>query len=196
MPLTASVIRKQEQGYVTLEYGLMATPITGFTGFNLGYISGSGVVNRPAVETKTQGAPRDWEADFLGQDVSRFFYKWGGTFSSVMVRLRSRYDGDLDQFLIHLIFMLTELAAVNTANEAKAKGAERVILRRRGLNALSLSDITRIPRESVRRKLGALLDRDLLEREEDGLYYLGPASDLDRFFYDLSPLFWDKARPA
>ncbi len=196
MPLTSSVIRHEESGYVTVKYGTSPIPITGFTGFNLGYVSGTGVIDRQAVEAIPQAAPRDWRDEFLAQDVSRFFYKWGGTFSSVMVRLRGRYDGDLDQFLLHLVFMLTELHGITAANEAKAKGAERVVVRRRGLNALSLADITRIPRESVRRKLAALEARELVGREEDGLYYLGPASDLDRFFYDLSPLFWDKARPA
>ncbi|ATQ44378.1 hypothetical protein [Caulobacter mirabilis] len=133
--------------------------------------------------------------DYLGRDVSRFFYRWGGSLSSVLVKLRGRYDGDLDQFLLHLVFMLTELASANYAAEAKAKGAQTVIVRRRGLNVLSLADITRIPRETVRRKLASMVERELVVREEDGLYYSGPSSDIDQFFYALSPLFWEGVKP-
>ncbi|MDP2260523.1 MAG: hypothetical protein Q8J89_12500 [Caulobacter sp.] len=136
-----------------------------------------------------------WVDDYLTQDVSRFFYKWGGSLSSVLIRLRGRYDGDLDQFLLHLVFMLTELASANHAAEAKAKGARTVIVRRRGINILSLTDITRVPRETVRRKLAALTARGLVERGEDGLYYAGPATDIDQFFYALSPLFWEGVKP-
>lgn len=168
-------------------------------GVNLNRFNGS-VPGRPAMETQSVPASppetERWVEDYLGRDVSRFFYKWGGSLSAVLVRLRGRYDGDLDQFLLHLIFMLTDLATVNAMVEAKAKGAQTVIHRRRGLNVLSLADITRIPRESVRRKLAAMVDRELIVREPDGLYYLGPASDIDQFFYTLSPLFWDGVRPG
>lgn len=139
--------------------------------------------------------PRSWEQDYLSRDVMRFFYRWGGSLSAVLVRLRRRYQGDLDLFLLHLVFMLTELAEANAAAEALAKGAPRVIRRRRGLNMLSLADISRVPKETVRRKLALMVELDLIRREDDGLYYLGPASDLDQFFYDLAPLFWDGVRP-
>ena len=124
-----------------------------------------------------------------------FFYKWGGHFSSVLIKLRRRFDGDLDQFLIYTIFMLTELSRERAAAEARAKGAERVVSRPKGLNTLSLAEITQIPRETVRRKLQALIAAGRVTRGEDGLYYKGPAADLDRFFYDLSPLFWDGVKP-
>ena len=66
--------------------------------------------------------------------------------------------------------------------------------RRRGLNALSLADITQIPRETTRRKLLALVERGYLVREPDGLFTLGEAYDVDQFFTDLKPLFWDAVR--
>lgn len=149
-----------------------------------------------ARDSEPQSQPTDaWAQDYLGQDVSRFFYKWGGHFSSVLIKLRARFDGDLDQFLIYTIFMLTELSRERAMAEARAKGAERVVARSKGLNTLSLAEITQIPRETVRRKLQTLVASGRVVRAEDGLYYAGPASDLDRFFYDLSPLFWDGVKP-
>lgn len=182
-----------------IDYTRPANEYAIFTGIKLnGFIGGAANDAPASVETRTAPpAPTDrWVTDYLGQDVSRFFYRWGGSFSAVLVRLRGRYDGDLDQFLIHLVFMLTDLASANAVAEARAKGAVTVIRRRRGLNVLSLADITRIPRESVRRKLATLADRSLVVREPDGLYYPGPASDIDGFFYALSPLFWEGVRPG
>jgi hypothetical protein len=140
--------------------------------------------------------PQHWTHEYLAQDASRFFYKWGGRLSAVLIKLRRAFHGDLDQFLIYLVFMLTELARVQAMEEARAKGAKRVASRPRGLNALSIADITRIPRESVRRKLAALTASGHVARAEDGLYYPGPAADFDRFFFDLSPLFWDGVKPS
>ena len=48
----------------------------------------------------------------------------------------------------------------------------------------------------MRRKLAALTSSGHIVRGEDGLYYPGPAADLDRFFYDRSPLFWDGVKPS
>ena len=129
-------------------------------------------------------------------DVDRFFYRWGGSLATVLAGLRARYGGDLDQFLIHLVFMLAELDGLNVAATARAKGAQSVVARRCELNMQSLSDITGIPRESVRRKLASLGAMNLVQRTEEGLFTAGPASDVRRFFYDLSPLFWAGAGGA
>lgn len=196
MALAAVAFEQYESDFVAIDYARRTEELSWFTGLNLGWMAKGGQYPQPVCNTASPVQPRGWEADFLGQDVSRFFYKWGGTFSAVLTRLRGRYDGDLDQFLIHLVFMLTDLASANAMVEARVKGAVTVIRRRRGLNVLSLADITRIPRESVRRKLALMVDRGLVVREPDGLYYPGPASDIDAFFFALSPLFWDGARPG
>ena len=169
-----------------------------FSGINLNRFCAASPNTRTVQATERPVPPASadrWVDDYLGRDVARFFYKWGGSLSSVLIRLRARHDGDLDQFLLHLLFVLTDLASANLAAEAKAKGARTVVVRRRGLNILSLSEITRIPRETVRRKLVVLLERGLVERGEDGLFYCGPDTDIDQFFYALSPLFWDGVKP-
>lgn len=183
---------------IGIDYTRTAPTGLGFSGISLNGFNGPESGRRaPAVECRSV-APTpaaDWVEDYLGRDVARFFYKWGGSLSSVLIRLRGRYDGDLDQFVVHLMFVLTDLASANHAAEARARGAADVVPRRRGLNLLSIAEITRIPRETVRRKLTALAARGLVERGEDGLYYSGPQTDIDQVFYGLSPLFWDGVKP-
>ena len=138
------------------------------------------------------GEPASWGEPYPGyldQDVSRFFYRWGGHLSATLIRVRSRFDGDLDQYLLYLIFLLSELS------DSLSATPPRTFARRRGLNALSLSDITQIPRETARRKLLALADQGYLVRDDDGLFMLGERYGLDQFFADLRPLFWDAVRP-
>jgi hypothetical protein len=131
---------------------------------------------------------------YLDQDVAKFFYRWGGLLSSTLIRIRGRFHGDLDEYLIYLVFLLTELAQVVAAKEAAARGARPRTPSRRGLNALSIADITRIPRETARRKLHALSASGYLVRDGEGLFYLGDVYGLDEFFHDLKPLFWDGVR--
>jgi hypothetical protein len=158
----------------------------------------------PSLNTPEPGSPEPGEdavgpetlswsepqAGYLEQDAMRFFYRWGGHLSATLIRIRSRFDGDLDQYLLYLVFILAELS------EAMPKGPRPppTFRRRRGLNALSLADITQIPRETTRRKLLALVERGYLVREDDGLFVLGETYGVDQFFGDLKPLFWDAVR--
>lgn len=139
---------------------------------------------------RVDGESRVWaepSPGYLDQDAMRFFYRWGSHFSAALVRIRHRFDGDLDQYVLYLTFLLSELA--ETINN---DGAPK--LPRRGLNALSLSEITGIPRESARRKLLILAAHGYLDRNEDGLFTLGDRYGLDAFFAELKPLFWDAVR--
>ena len=65
----------------------------------------------------------------------------------------------------------------------------------RGLNALSLSEITGIPRESARRKLLLLAANGYLHRDADGLFTLADRYGLETFFAELKPLFADAVAP-
>lgn len=117
----------------------------------------------------------------------RFFYRWGGHLSATLIRIRARFDGDLDQYVLYLTFLLAELAETMNAEPGAARAA-------RGLNALSVSEITGIPRESARRKLLLLAANGYLNRDEEGLFTLGERYGLDAFFAELKPLFWDAVR--
>ncbi|OYX31738.1 MAG: hypothetical protein B7Y99_09660 [Caulobacterales bacterium 32-69-10] len=127
---------------------------------------------------------------YLNQNVSGFFYRWGGLLSSTLIRIRSRFRGDLDQYLIYLVFLLNDLSReISTRSLPAGRRPEA-----RGLNALSIAEITGIPRETARRKLQMLVAEGYVERAFDGLYYLGDRYGLDQFFFDLSPLFCDGVR--
>ncbi|HEY9217322.1 MAG TPA: hypothetical protein VIO94_04685 [Phenylobacterium sp.] len=115
----------------------------------------------------------------LSPDSAKFLYRWAGQLSSTLVQIRNRFGGDLDQYLLYLVFILQEIASPQN-------GA-----RRRGLNALSLSEITQIPRETARRKLLTLAEAGYLRRDAEGLYYLGEAYAVSEVFNDLKPLFGD-----
>lgn len=158
---------------------------------------------RPAIEpprsfaatTPEDGPDKPTFSEFLDQDAARFFYRWGGELSSILIRIRARFDGDLDQYLLYLIFLLAELAQGAAAAEAAARGEPPRSRERKGMNALSLSDITLIPRETARRKLQQLVADGYLRREGEGLYFLGDRYGVDAFFWDLKPLFWDSLVP-
>jgi hypothetical protein len=161
-----------------------------------------------AMPTQTVGSSRSFAAvddaadyekptftEFLDQDASRFFYRWGGELSAILIRIRARFDGDLDQYLLYLIFLLGELSQTVAGTEALSRGETPRPRERKGMNALSLSDITQIPRETARRKLQQLVADGYLRREGEGLYFLGDRYGLDAFFWDLKPLFWDSLAP-
>ena len=161
-----------------------------------------------AITTQVAPPPRSFAADrddapaekptfdeFLDQDATRFFYRWGGQLSSILIRVRARFEGDLDQYLLYTIFLLGELAQLVAAADAAARGEAPRPRERKGMNALSLSDITLIPRETARRKLQQLVADGYLRREGEGLYFLAERYGLDAFFWDLKPLFWDSLTP-
>ncbi len=136
----------------------------------------------PAAEAPSWREP---EGGPLDPEGARFLYRWGGRLSETLVRIRSRFNGDLDQYLLYLVFILSEISGSGNGGGAA---------RRRGLNALSLSEITQIPRETARRKLLALADEGYLKRDAEGLYYLGDAYGVEAVFEDLKPLFGDGSR--
>ncbi|MDO8902886.1 MAG: hypothetical protein Q7V15_16205 [Phenylobacterium sp.] len=124
------------------------------------------------------------ESIAFDQDFHRLFYRWSGHFSAVLIRTRARFDGDLDQYVLYLTFLLSELADRLNSEGAAPRP-------QRGLNALSLSEITGIPRESARRKLLLLAANGYLNRDENGLFTLGERYGLKTFFDELKPLFTD-----
>ena len=121
---------------------------------------------------------KDIDLDSL--EFMRLNYRWNARFSALLTRLRRRFGGDLDQLLIYMVFVEAE-ACRRVANDRR-KGPQ-------GLNALTIANITGVPRESVRRKLRILTETRFLRYGLDGLYY--PAEDFgqDDVSADLKNLF-------
>ncbi len=136
-----------------------------------------------------ESTPETQEDDFR---KSKLLYRQGSLLLATLVQRRNYYSGDLDQFMIHMVFVLGEVKALNAAADPRSRNAAPPAPAR-GINIQSLSDITRIPRESVRRKLTMLIEAGLVSKSADGLLHLGPASDLDTFLEDLSPLLRENA---
>jgi len=61
-------------------------------------------------------APNEWRSwaephqGYLHQDAARFFYRWGSELSAALIRVRARFDGDLDQYVLYVTFLLSELS--------------------------------------------------------------------------------------
>lgn len=101
-------------------------------------------------------------------------YRWCQKWTEVLARLRQDFNGDLDQYLMFLVFkqdeMATNLSALGSGNSGPG---DREL---RGLNAMSVAEICGIPRETARRKLKQLVARKIIGIGPDGLYYLAPAT--------------------
>lgn len=121
-------------------------------------------------------------AEEASKDSALSFYRWSTQLSSALVRSRERFAGDLDQLLIFMVFVDAEASRSLSGNDLARSGP-------RGLNALSVADITRIPRETTRRKLRVLTDGGFLRYGQDCLYYLAQGCGGDEVYADLQKLF-------
>lgn len=91
-------------------------------------------------------------------------------------KLRGRHGIDVESFQIILGFVLAGLAEINKRHEQAFAPASFEAL----LTATALSEMTGIPRQTVRRKLAALEALGLVAREADGGYKMANyPSDLD-----------------
>lgn len=91
-------------------------------------------------------------------------------FNELLMRCRRHFGGDLDQVLILGIIgerTLTPERSRGVSYDSFLAG-QRGVAEMKSINAKSISEITGIPRETVRRKVNALLDRGWVKRREDG----------------------------
>jgi len=101
----------------------------------------------------------------------RMVYRWCERWNATLCGLRKTFDGDLDQYLLLFVFIQSEMArGLRQPSSARREGF--LDSGPRGLNALSISQICGIPRETTRRKLAALVKKGFLVHHTDGLLYL------------------------
>jgi hypothetical protein len=98
---------------------------------------------------------------------ARHAYRWTASLADILTDLRRRFEGDLDLYLLFMVFVQAEM--------------ERAVKGRRGpsvgLNALSVAAACGIPRETARGKLHRLTEAGWLRSGPDGLHYLSGRAD-------------------
>ena len=100
----------------------------------------------------------------------RTVYRWCEQWAATLCNLRKGFDGDLDFYLLLLVFLQSEMA--RGLRTSAMRGEDLREIGPRGLNALSVSQICSVPRETTRRKLGRLVEKGYLTLDPDGLFYL------------------------
>lgn len=81
-------------------------------------------------------------------------------FSELLIRLRSELGNDLDKVLILAVIAERHYAAIEALTDPDAPVADLAAARERcGINAHSVALYAGIPRETVRRKIAALIDK-------------------------------------
>lgn len=95
-------------------------------------------------------------------------YKALSKISESLVYLRKAFDGDMDCLLIYLIILLDDLSSTSL-REARVKA---------GVSGLSISEITGIARETVRRKIGFLVANGMVRRERNSHYHVEDRSSV------------------
>ena len=105
--------------------------------------------------------------------AARLRYRWCQRWTETLTRLRCQFDGDLDQYLLLLVFEQGEMARGLAGLEGALRKDRPPRPEPRGINAMSIAEICGIPRETARRKLKRLIERQAVSLGPDGLYYLG-----------------------
>lgn len=104
-------------------------------------------------------------------------YRWCQKWTETLASLRQDFNGDLDQYLLFLVFEQSEMARNLSALEGASRRDSLHRVESRGMNAMSIAEICGIPRETARRKLKRLIQRRVIRMGPDGLYYLVVANE-------------------
>jgi hypothetical protein len=126
---------------------------------------------------------------------ARQLYRWSQRWMETLTRLRGVFDGDLDQYLLLLVFMQAEMSRTLGMLESAARNMA-AFHEPRGMNAMSLAEICGIPRETARRKLRRLIERDFVTVGPDGLYYLAKPFSFEDLLHDIGPLYQPAPRQS
>jgi hypothetical protein len=100
---------------------------------------------------------------------NKFKYNIGRKLFELLRNIRTKHGGDFEEYLILYSLLLTsDYHQMMVSIQSSDKPLRR---RPQGVNLLSISDITNIPRETVRRKVAKLVAEGSITRGDDGLHY-------------------------
>lgn len=113
---------------------------------------------------KSNGSPVEFSASIVSNSKIKIdeAYQVINKVSETLVYLRKIFDGDMDCLLIYLIVLLDDLSSASA----------QMVRLNTGVSALSISNITGIARETVRRKIGFLVKSGMLRRERNSNYHI------------------------
>jgi hypothetical protein len=114
-------------------------------------------------------------------DSPAALYRWTIALSERLAQMRLSFQGDLDAFLIFLIFAADTL---RRSRQVPRSADGDTSQQPGGINALSVSEITGIPRETARRKLQSLITMGYVVRDASGLYNVDPRCNLESLLAD------------
>lgn len=123
-------------------------------------------------------------------------YRWCQKWTEALARLRQDFNGDLDQYLLFLVFKQSEMAKTLSTFREMGHGDLCDPRQSRGLNAMSVAEICGIPRETARRKLKRLIERKIILMGPDGLYYLEKAGHETRSVDEMASLYAPSGGPS
>ena len=111
------------------------------------------------------------ETTWLRERFGRIYPGHVSGFARLLTTLRRHFDGDLDMMLVLTVIGERRYALRQPPEALRYEEAGRAPLHDPGatvINIQSVSDYTGIPRETVRRKVAALIARGWVSRDENG----------------------------
>ena len=119
--------------------------------------------------------------EFLVQHFGDLWPVHNDGFTALLIECRKHFDGDMDEMLI------LSVVGSRTLTVERARGlnygdfvkGERTVGISRRINTQSVADSTGIPRETVRRKIGRLIERGWVRKNEDGTLEVTKAAAVD-----------------
>lgn len=124
----------------------------------------------PSIKTNRAEFAKHAE-DLFSIHYLEYHYTFVEFFVEHMIDASSAFEGDMQQMLLLAVLGQAKIRAVKAAIDAgEDRARARLIVC--GISASRLSDITSVPRQTVRRKLAALNARGWIEQASDGTWHL------------------------
>lgn len=99
----------------------------------------------------------------------KFKYNMSRKLFEILRNIRTKHGGDFEEYLIlYALLLASDYHHMMNYSQPIDRSHAR---RPQGVNLLSISEITNIPRETVRRKVAKLVAEGSITRGDDGLHY-------------------------
>lgn len=127
----------------------------------------------------------DWFASAFESHYLDYQYIFVEFLIGHMVDAVSAFDGDYEEMFVLAVLGQKRLGALRAARNAGDTVMD-VQATSESTNASRIADITKIPRQTVRRKLASLMERGWIERDDKGAYRLVSVEGQSTVRHDLA----------